>query len=153
MTDLRRPAAEPDYQGKGGQAEVQTVGFGLQAILNEIAQLLTRFSKTGERGVVDLKSLPLSSGDQRSLHDALGTGEVEVTLNLGGDSYIRETSYHGVWWVQLNNDIGEVGAEYIEVAEVPEILPADRREMGLEAGRLIRNLRAGVLAGQERGVE
>ena len=61
-------------------AEEQTIGGGFAALLAELAHLLERFSDSGERRAIDLRSLPLAPGEYDHLHEILGRGEVTVTL-------------------------------------------------------------------------
>ncbi len=116
--------------------EAETIGAGFAAILGELVQLLERFSETGERGVIDLHTLPMSPVEYENLRDVLGRGEVAAELDIGGPSSIYETSFHGAWWVQHCTPDGEVAAEYIEVAAVPEMLLADASEARRDAQRL-----------------
>lgn len=102
------------------------------AVLREIESLLGQLIETGESAVIDLKGLPMSPADFEVLSGVLGEGEVSATIHAGGESTVRETAFHGVWWVTHRNEDGNVSAEFIEVARVPEILASQPEDM--EAG-------------------
>ncbi len=95
---------------------------GVHAILSELAGLLSQLVVSGTRGLIDVRSLPMSSEDRAALQDALGVGEIHVTLDAEGPSQIRETTIPGIWWIEHRNRSGEVTSELIEVALVPGIL-------------------------------
>lgn len=115
-------------------ADGRTIGGGVAAILTEIATLLERVAATGEAAAIDLRSLPMNAADRRQLLEALGPGEVEITLRADGDSSIRETGVQGVWWTEHRDRNGALIACYIEIARVPEILlvPAEELRRGAE---------------------
>ena len=113
-----------------------TIGGGVRAILSEIAARLERLAAGGEPEAVDLRSMPMSPTDREQLWQALGTGEVVITLQVDGDSTIRETAVRGVWWNEFRDGRGELVAEFIEVAPVPGILPVQVDEMRQGANRL-----------------
>ena len=92
------------------------------AILSEIAALLDKFSASGETALIDLKSLPFSPGEYEQLRFALGRGEVSARLDAIGNSEIIETHFPGVWWVTHYNVEGDIVADLIEIAAVPNIL-------------------------------
>lgn len=116
--------------------EGATIGGGVAAILTEIATLLERVAASGEVAAIDLRSLPMSAADRRRLLEALGPGEVEITLRADGDSSIRETGVQGVWWTEHRDRNGALIACYIEIARVPEILPVPEEELRRGAERL-----------------
>lgn len=94
------------------------------ALLHEAAKLLDAFVQCGEPGSIDLRSLPLTSGDYDELRGALGTGAVFARVDAIGPSELRETRYPGIWWVTHFNEAGEIVAELIEIGSVPQILLA-----------------------------
>lgn len=97
-----------------------------EAVLTEVAELLERMIQSGEEGSIDLHGLPLSPADKVWLDGQLGRGEVDITLDAGGDSTLSETAFAGVWKVVHRDTEGRVVAEFIEVARVPQIVkPAD----------------------------
>lgn len=104
------------------------------AILAEIACLLEKLAGSGETGLIDLKNLPFSPGEYEQLRFTLGRGEVSARLDAIGASEIIETHFPGVWWVTHYNVEGDIVADLIEVATIPNILlsqPEDVRA-GLE---------------------
>jgi HupH hydrogenase expression protein, C-terminal conserved region len=131
-------------EGPPAVAETGTIGGGVIAILNEIATLLEQVASTGESAAIDLRSLPMSPGDRAQLLEALGPGEVEITLRADGDSCIRETGVQGVWWTEHRDRNGAVIAGFIEIARVPEILLVPGEELLRGAGRLRASARARV---------
>lgn len=116
---------------EGGKpaAESGVLGGGLRAVLSEILAMLGKLAEQGEGGQIDLKSLPMAPGEYERLRGALGEGEAEVTLDLTGATHCRETAFPGVWWIRHRNPSGEVVAEFIEVATVPEILVPEADEI------------------------
>ncbi len=92
------------------------------AVLNEVAAMLAALAERGESGIVDLGGLPMSSADKAWLTEKLGQGEIEMSLDIGGPSKIRETAFHGVWWLVHHNDKGVLTGEFIEVTRVPELV-------------------------------
>lgn len=119
-----------------------TIGGGVAAILHEIASRLENLAAGGEVDAIDLRSLPMSPTDREQLLAALGPGEVTITLRAEGESTIRETDIHGVWWTELRDPGGGVIAAYIEIARVPTILAVEDDELKRGAGSLRRAARA-----------
>jgi len=119
------------------------LGGGLTAVLHEILALLENLSAFGEGGQIDLRSLPMAPGEHDDLKNALGEGEVDVTLNLGGPTRCRETAYPGVWWVEHKDPAGATVAEFIEIAFVPELLRPEDEDIRAGVRRLEQRLRAG----------
>ena len=122
-------------------AEVVAPATGIaKALMGEISALLTRLDETGEGGVIDLKSLPMTAADRIELDLRLGRGEVKAELAVSGVSEIRETGYAGVWWVRHLGGGGKVAAEAIAVTPVPEILMAQAADVHEAAMRLKREM-------------
>lgn len=113
-----------------------TVGGGLVAILREITEMLERLSRYDDTAAIDLRSLPFSPDDYRRLREFLGTGEVEITLNVDGTSRVRETGYPGVWWVEHRSPEDELLAELLEITNIPDIIVTDSDEIARSADRL-----------------
>jgi hydrogenase-1 operon protein HyaF len=106
----------------------------IRALLAEIAAHLEKLAENGGTGMIDLNSLPFAPGEYEQLRQALGQGEVSARIETIGTSEIIETRYPGVWWVTHYNMEGDIVADLIEIAHIPEILksqPADIRA-GLE---------------------
>jgi hydrogenase-1 operon protein HyaF len=106
----------------------------VDALLVQVAGLLSRLIAHGEEGTIDLLGLPLPPASLATLQKCLGRGEVHVRLNACGLSEIDETRFPGVWWTQHADRDGRVISRLVEVAFVPNILRADVEEMkrGLE---------------------
>ncbi len=99
-----------------------------EAVLREIPALMQRLLETGEAGIIDLRSLPMSDWDRQELASRLGEGEVKAFVNVGGVSTVSETQFAGVWRVRHEGADGRVAAEQLVVARAPEFLlahPAD----------------------------
>ncbi len=106
------------------------------AVLHEVVALLTGLAERGESGVIDLGGMPLNDADKAWLAEKLGHGEVEMTLSLDGASEIRETGFHGVWWLTHRNENGMVTGEFIEVNRVPDLVPVHADDIRQSAERI-----------------
>lgn len=118
----------------------------VQPILAEIARSLDRLSRRGEAAVIDLRGLPLGAADRDRLEAALGRGEVTVTVEAAGRTEIFETAFAGVWWVRHLGATGMPLTERIEIAPVPEALPAHPDDIAAAARRLAATLDAKEVA-------
>lgn len=118
-----------------------TIGGGVEAVLVEIATLLDRVAAGGEPGAIDLRSLPISPSEHLQLADALGQGELTITLEAEGRSTLRETGIRGVWWNEYRDPNDEVVAVFIEVAKVPAIVPAEPGDLQSGAHALRANIK------------
>lgn len=116
------------------------LGGGLTTILHEILAMLENLSSYGDGGQIDLRSLPMAPGEHGRLRDALGAGEVDITLRLDGVTHCTETSIPGVWWVEHRDGAGATVAEFIEVAYVPGIVRPENED--IKAG--MRRLEQGI---------
>lgn len=121
-----------DLQGIG--VKVVTATGNAKPLLREIAALLESLANGGPGGSIDLRRLPMLSGDHAVLDQTLGEGEVSAEITALGPTRIRETGIHGVWRVIHCNADGEPVAEFIEVARMPAILatPDEDIQDGLE---------------------
>lgn len=113
--------------------EAYSVG-NIRALLAEIAARLEKLVSDGETGMIDLNSLPLAPGEYEQLRQTLGQGEVSARIEAIGGSDIIETRFPGVWWVTHYNVEGDIVADLLEIAHIPEILksPPDDVHTGLE---------------------
>ncbi len=109
---------------------------GVSAILAELARLLDELAAKETPAAIDLRSLPLSAHDRTELERSLGRGEVEASINAKGVSTLRETRISGIWWVEHRDAHGELIAELLEVARVPEILASASDEIAVAARAL-----------------
>ena len=105
----------------------------VKPLLNEIIHALDRLLGDDEPTVIDLASLPFAPGELEELERTLGAGELSAELDALGKSYIRETAYPGVWWLEHRNTQDEVVGRYIEITRSPEILMSQDADIG--AGR------------------
>lgn len=108
----------------------------LTPLLHEIRHALARWLENGQTHIIDLRTLPMSPGEEQRLLDILGRGEIDAALSALGDSEILETAYSGVWLVTHHNDSGDLIGRYIEVCEIPEILKSQSEDAGLALQRL-----------------
>lgn len=113
-----------------------------EALLHEILDLLQRFVDTGEAGAVDLRGLPMTQGDREELALRLGEGEVRATIHVSGTSTVVETAYAGIWWLRHEAADGQLLAEQIVIARVPEILLSHPEDIALARERLAEALAA-----------
>jgi hydrogenase-1 operon protein HyaF len=123
-----------------GSAEMTadiTTGNALP-LLHEIAALAQALADKGEEGCIDLRSLPLAPGDYEHLRSLLGEGEARATVDVAGETIVRETAYAGVWWVTYYGADEEVVADRIEITLVPAILKSHPADIGAAAERLRR---------------
>ena len=95
------------------------LGAGLDAVLAEVVQRLEQLAAGERPDAIDLRSLPLNPADRERLAEALGDGEVDITMRLDGASRVRETGATGVWWVEHRDARGELIAELLEITRIP----------------------------------
>ena len=112
-----------------------------QSLLREVAQGL---AATGTQTAVDLRSLPMTGADRDELEQALGRGDVAVSLQAAGRTEVWETGFAGVWWLRHFGDDDRIAAEVIEITPVPDIVAAHPDDIAAAALRLLAELeRAG----------
>ncbi len=114
-------------------SEGHTVG-NVRALLTEIAALLENLNKNNEGGIIDLKSLPFSTTEYDLFCKILGRGEVSVHIEAIGNSEVLETAYPGLWRVKHFNMNGDVVADLLEIAWVPQFIKSQPEDVraGLE---------------------
>ena len=115
--------------------EAYSIG-NLRALLAEIAARLEKLAENGETGMIDLNSLPFSPGEYEQLRQTLGQGEVSARIEAIGASEIIETGYPGVWWVTHYNVEGDIVADLIEIAWLPEIIKSQPEDLNAGLARL-----------------
>lgn len=123
-------------QGAAAAGSLPTGNASASAVLHEVSSMLDALARCGQVGVIDLGSVPLSQADKVWLTEKLGHGEVEMRLDLAGVSQVRETAFHGVWWLLHRNENGVVTGEFIEVSHVPDLVLAHVDDIGPSAERL-----------------
>ena len=115
--------------------ETYSVG-NIRALLSEIAARLEKLADSGETGLIDLNSLPFAPGEYEQLRQTLGQGEVSARIEAIGVSEIVETHYPGVWWVTHYNVEGDIVADMIEIARIPEIIMSQPEDVNEGLARL-----------------
>jgi hydrogenase-1 operon protein HyaF len=98
-------------------------------LLHEIKHALQRLVEQGREDVIDLGSIPMTSGDEQVLETFLGQGEVKASLDALGKSEIHETRFSGVWWIVHYNENDERIGHFIEITNMPKILKSQAEDM------------------------
>ena len=112
-------------------------GETARAIVSEVAACATRFAETGELTTIDLRFLKAMAAERETLAALLGKGEVTATVDSLGRTEVQETAVPCVWWVRHRDSEGETVGEFIEIADIPDLLMGDPEAVahGLEALR------------------
>ena len=108
----------------------------LGPLLHEIRHALTRWLEQGTEHAIDLRSIPLAAGEEDSLLEQLGEGEVSARLSIMGPSVIIETRYPGVWLVTHYSEDESITGRFIEVCQVPAILKSQTDDIRTGLKRL-----------------
>ena len=87
--------------------------WNVQPILHEIRHALEELLESGNTSIIDLRSIPLAPGEEETIINALGQGEINVHLNALGPSDIYETRYAGVWLITHYNENESVVSRFI----------------------------------------
>ena len=103
--------------------------WNVKPILHEIRHALFELLDSGNTSIIDLRSIPLAPGEEETIINALGQGEVHARLDALGRSDIVETMYSGVWLVTHYNENEAVVGRFIEITELPVILKSQREDM------------------------
>ena len=127
-----KPASISQFNIHGGNE----LTLNVEPILHEIRHALERLIKTGECSAIDLRSIPLAPGEEETIIERLGRGEVNAQLDALGPSEIRETRFPGVWLITHYNETESVIGRFIEITECPDILKAQHEDMSHAAARL-----------------
>ena len=114
--------------------------WNVQPILHEIRHALRRLLDSDQSSIIDLRSIPLAPGEEETLLDTLGCGEVHATLNALGPSEIYETRFAGVWLVTHYNVEENVIGRFIEITRLPDILQSQTEDMTAALEQLQREL-------------
>ena len=105
-------------------------------ILHEIRHALVKLVDTGASSIIDLRSIPLAPGEEDTIIDTLGCGEVHATLNALGPSEIHETRFAGVWLITHYNEENSIIGRFIEITGIPDILKSQHEDMALSLTQL-----------------
>jgi len=103
--------------------------MNIDPVFHEIRHALKALKEQGKTTVIDLSSMPFAPGEKDQLRESLKVGEIEIKLNAMGTSYLHETSYPGVWWVDHYSLDENLTGSYIEITSVPEIVLADKQDI------------------------
>jgi hydrogenase-1 operon protein HyaF len=114
--------------------------WNVKPILHEIRHALDKLLSTGETTIIDLRSIPLAPGEEDSIIETLGQGEVQARLDALGPSEISETQYAGVWLVTHYNDSDDIVSRFIEITELPDVLKSQREDVQYALDKLATEL-------------
>ena len=103
--------------------------WNVRPILNEIRHALQKLLESGESSIIDLRSIPLAPGEEKTILETLGHGEVHARLDVLGPSEIYETGYAGVWLVTHYNEDESIVSRFIEVTESPDVLKSQAEDV------------------------
>ncbi len=96
--------------------------------------------ESGETSIIDLRSIPLAPGEEETIIQTLGQGEVLARLDALGPSEIQETRYAGVWLITHYNVDKAIVSRFIEVTKLPDILKSQHEDMSNALSELTREL-------------
>ena len=116
--------------------------WNAQPILFEVRHALEELLDSGATSIIDLRSIPLAPGEEETIIDTLGQGEVYARLNALGRSEIYETRYAGVWLVSHYNDDEALVSRFIEITRLPDILRSQHEDISKALNELTRELLA-----------
>jgi len=103
--------------------------WNVRPILFEVRHALEALLDSGETSIIDLRSIPLAPGEEETILNTLGKGEVHARLDVLGLSEIYETRYAGVWLVTHYNDDEAIVSRFIEITAIPDILRSQTEDM------------------------
>jgi len=101
----------------------------VKPILHQVRHALEKLLDCGETSIIDLRSIPLAPGEEQTIIDTLGCGEVQASLDSMGASEIYETQYAGVWLISHYNEDHTLVSRFIEITELPMILESQHEDM------------------------
>lgn len=110
--------------------------WNVQPILHEIRHALRKLIDSGESSIIDLRSIPLAPGEEDTIINTLGCGEVHARLNALGPSEIVETRFAGVWLITHYNEDNSIIGRFIEITALPDILKSQAEDMELALAQL-----------------
>lgn len=103
--------------------------WNVKPLLHEVKHALDNLITNGKTAVIDLRSIPLAPGEEETILNALGQGEVRAKLDALGPSEIIETQYTGVWVVTHFNDDNDIIGRFIEITTMPDILRSQQEDV------------------------
>ena len=110
--------------------------WNVQPILHEIKHALRKLTESGESSIIDLRSIPLAPGEEDTIINTLGCGEVHARLNALGPSEIVETRFAGVWLITHFNEDNSIIGRFIEITALPDILKSQAEDMEFALAQL-----------------
>ena len=110
--------------------------WNVQPILHEIKHALRKLTEGGESSIIDLRSIPLAPGEEDTIINTLGCGEVHARLNALGPSEIIETRFAGVWLITHYNEDNSIIGRFIEITALPDILKSQAEDMEFALAQL-----------------
>lgn len=114
--------------------------WNARPILFEVRHALEELLDSGATSIIDLRSIPLAPGEEETIIDTLGRGEVHAGLNALGQSEIYETRYAGVWLVTHYNEAEAIVSRFIEITRLPDILKSQNEDMSKALDELTQEL-------------
>ena len=114
--------------------------WNVKPILHEIRHALEKLLNEGETSIIDLRSIPLAPGEEETIIETLGHGEVHARLDVLGPSEIYETRFTGVWLVAHYNENDSIVSRFIEVTEMPDVLRSQREDVVYALDKLVTEL-------------
>lgn len=106
----------------------------------EVRHALEALLDSGENSIIDLRSIPLAPGEEDTIIDTLGRGEVQARLDALGPSEIYETRYAGVWLITHYNEDESIVSRFIEITRIPEILKSQPGDISIALTGLTKEL-------------
>ncbi len=103
--------------------------FNVIPLLHEVKHALNNLIENNDTTVIDLRSIPLASGEEDNILNILGQGEVHAQLNTLGPSQIIESQYSGVWIITHYNPDKEIISRFIEITTMPDILFSQKQDI------------------------
>lgn len=114
--------------------------WNVKPLLHEVKHALDNLISNGKTAVIDLRSIPLAPGEEETILNTLGQGEVQAKLDVLGPSEIIETQYPGVWLVTHFNDDDDIIGRFIEITTMPDILRSQQEDVIEAYNRLAASL-------------
>ncbi len=114
--------------------------WNARPILFEVRHALEALLDSGENSIIDLRSIPLAPGEEDTIIDTLGRGEVQARLDALGPSEIYETRYAGVWLITHYNEDESIVSRFIEITRIPEILKSQPGDISIALTGLTKEL-------------
>lgn len=103
--------------------------WNARPILFEVRHALEELLDSGQTSIIDLRSIPLAPGEEETIINTLGQGEVHASLSALGPSEIYETRYAGVWLITHYNEEKAIVSRFIEITKLPDILKSQTEDM------------------------